>query len=175
MRRLPRFLAALFVLALFAGCAKDPARLDPLDGDGSPTVVSPFGPEAPPVSPASGRPIVTVPEGDPPTELVIEDLTVGTGPEIQAGQTAIVHYVGVFFSTGEEFDSSWDRGQPFPVENLGNAQVIDGWNQGIIGMQVGGRRQLIIPPDLAYGEEGHPAGIGPNETLIFVIDLLQIA
>ncbi|MCA1726348.1 MAG: FKBP-type peptidyl-prolyl cis-trans isomerase [Actinobacteria bacterium] len=120
--------------------------------------------------------MVQVPAGPPPEELVIEDLTTGTGPEIVEGQTAVVHYVGVAYSTGEEFDASWDHpgAEPFPVENVGQAQVIAGWNLGIPGMKVGGRRQLIIPPELAYAERGYPPVIAPNETLIFVIDLLAI-
>jgi peptidylprolyl isomerase len=120
--------------------------------------------------PAEGKPTVSVPEGPPPTELVIEDLTVGEGEAVPAGATVTVHYVGVSCSTGEQFDASWDRGEPatFSLDS-----VIPGWTEGIVGMQPGGQRQLVIPPDLAYGSAGRP-GIAPDETLIFVVDLVSI-
>jgi peptidylprolyl isomerase len=92
---------------------------------------------------------------------------------VKAGQTATVDYVGVSFSTGQEFDASWDRGEPFPFP-LGGGQVIQGWDQGVEGMKVGGRRELVIPPDLGYGPQGSPPAIAPNETLVFVIDLKKI-
>ena len=155
------------VIALVGGCAEErPA----LDADGSPSVSTPG---LPTVTVSGDRPVVEVPAGDPPRELVIDDLIVGDGPPAAAGDTVIVHYVGVAYSTGEEFDASWNTGQPFPVV-LGTGGVIDGWEQGIPGMRAGGRRQLIIPPELAYGEEGYPGVIGPNETLIFVIDLIDV-
>jgi peptidylprolyl isomerase len=122
---------------------------------------------------AADKPEVDVPEGEPPTELVIEDLEVGDGPVAQAGDTLEMHYVGVFFDDGEEFDASWNRGDSFTFE-LGAGQVIRGWDQGIEGMQVGGRRQLVIPPDLAYGPEGR-GGIPPDSTLVFVVDLIGIS
>jgi peptidylprolyl isomerase len=123
-------------------------------------------------SPSPRKPIVTVPAGPPPTTLVVSDLTEGTGRAAVAGDSILVHYVGVAFSTGEEFDSSWG-GESLPV-TLGTGGVIRGWDEGLPGMKVGGRRQLIIPPDLAYGPEGYPGLIGPNETLIFVVDLVRI-
>ncbi len=113
------------------------------------------------------------PDGPPPAELVITDLIEGTGPAAEAGQYVSVHYVGVTHSTGEEFDSSYDRGQPLKF-GLGRGQVISGWDQGLQGMKVGGRRQLVIPPDMAYGPRGAGGVIGPNETLIFVCDLVGI-
>lgn len=119
------------------------------------------------------KPFVEFPDGPPPAELVIIDLTEGTGPEATAGQTVSVHYVGVAYSSGEEFDSSYDRGQPLAF-GLGRGQVISGWDSGIQGMKVGGRRQLIIPPHLAYGPRGAGGVIGPNETLIFVCDLVAV-
>jgi len=121
---------------------------------------------------AATKPEVKVPDGPPPTELQIEDLVVGTGAEAKPGTTALVHYVGVSYSTKEQFDASWDGGRPFPVQ-LGTGGVIDGWEQGLPGMKAGGRRQLTIPPDLAYGEQGQ-GPIKPNETLVFVIDLLSV-
>jgi peptidylprolyl isomerase len=110
---------------------------------------------------------------DPPAELVQRDLVVGEGEEAVPGDVVHVHYVGVSWSTGDEFDASWDRGQPFTFE-LGDRQVIEGWDEGVAGMRVGGRRELIIPPHLAYGERGAVGVIAPNETLVFVVDLLEI-
>ena len=116
------------------------------------------------------KPEITVPDGGPPAELVIEDLVVGDGPEATAGMQVSVDYVGVSWSTGNEFDASWNRGEPLAF-GLGAGQVIAGWDQGVQGMRVGGRRQLTIPPDMAYGQHGAGGVIGPNETLIFVCDL----
>jgi peptidylprolyl isomerase len=107
-----------------------------------------------------------------PTDLEIDDLVVGDGPEAQPGQQVSVHYVGVALSTGKEFDSSWSRREPFEF-GLGRGQVIQGWDRGVAGMRVGGRRQLTIPPDLGYGARG--AGpIKGGETLVFVVDLLGV-
>jgi peptidylprolyl isomerase len=119
------------------------------------------------------KPKVTVPSGPPPTKLEIKEIDKGSGPTAKAGDEAIVQYVGVGYDSEEEFDSSWSRNEPFPV-SLGAGGVIPGWEQGIEGMKVGGRRELIIPPNLAYGPQGYPPSIGPNETLIFVIDLLAV-
>lgn len=116
------------------------------------------------------KPEITVPDGGPPAELVIEDLVVGDGPEATAGMQVNVDYVGVSWSTGNEFDASWNRGEPLAF-GLGVGQVIAGWDQGVQGMRVGGRRKLTIPPDMAYGQHGAGGVIGPNETLIFVCDL----
>jgi peptidylprolyl isomerase len=111
--------------------------------------------------------------GSPPTALQKRDIVVGKGPPAQTGQKVMVQYVGVSYTTGQQFDASWDRHQPF-VFQLGAAMVIPGWDQGVVGMKVGGRRQLIIPPDLAYGPQGQPPAIQPNETLVFDIDLLKV-
>jgi peptidylprolyl isomerase len=118
------------------------------------------------------KPKVTVPKGAPPKKLEVKELEEGTGAEAKAGDEVTVQYVGVNYKNGKEFDASWDRGEPFTFQ-LGAGMVIPGWDQGVEGMKVGGRRELIIPPDLAYGPEGSPPAIGPNETLIFVIDLLE--
>ena len=120
------------------------------------------------------KPKVTVPKGAPPTKLEVKDLEEGTGAEAKAGDEVTVQYVGVNYKNGKEFDASWDRGEPFTFQ-LGAGMVIPGWDQGVEGMKVGGRRELIIPPELAYGPEGSPPAIGPNETLIFVIDLLEVS
>ena len=111
--------------------------------------------------------------GEPPAELQIEDLTVGDGDEAKPGQNVSVHYVGVAFSSGKEFDSSYNRGEPFQFP-LGGGQVIQGWDRGVAGMRVGGRRKLTIPPALGYGARGAGGVIKPNETLIFVVDLLGV-
>jgi peptidylprolyl isomerase len=111
---------------------------------------------------------------EPPTDLVVTDITEGDGAEATSGSTVEVHYVGVTHSTGEEFDASYNRGQPLSFR-LGVGQVISGWDQGVRGMKVGGRRQLVIPPHLGYGDRGAGGVIGPGETLIFVVDLLGVA
>ncbi len=116
------------------------------------------------------KPDIRVPEGDPPTELQTEDLVEGDGRAAREGDQLRMQYVGVSWSTGEEFDASWERGEPFSFE-LGGGDVIRGWDQGIEGMRVGGRRLLVIPPDLGYGPQGSPPAIAPNETLVFVVDL----
>jgi peptidylprolyl isomerase len=112
-------------------------------------------------------------EGAPPAELLIEDITVGDGDEAKPGHQVSVHYVGVAFSSGKEFDASYNRGAPFEFA-LGGGQVIAGWDQGVAGMRVGGRRKLTIPPALGYGARGAGGAIRPNETLIFVVDLLGV-
>jgi peptidylprolyl isomerase len=119
------------------------------------------------------KPEIDFPEGDPPADLVITDITVGEGDEATPGSQVRVHYVGVAYSTGEEFDASYNRGAPldFPV---GAGRVIQGWDLGVAGMRVGGRRQLVIPPHLAYGDRGAGAVIQPGETLIFVVDLVDV-
>ncbi len=121
---------------------------------------------------STGKPEVDFPGGEPPADLEVTDIWEGSGAEAKAGDTVEVHYVGVAFSTGEQFDASWDRGAPLQFR-LGVGQVIAGWDQGVQGMKVGGRRQLIIPPGLAYGDRGAPGAIAPGETLIFVCDLVS--
>jgi peptidylprolyl isomerase len=124
-------------------------------------------------TPAATKPEVKVPKGKLPKTLVKKDLVVGTGPVAKQGSTVQVQYVGVSALNGRQFDASWDRGQPFSFQ-LGSGQVIPGWDEGVAGMKVGGRRELVIPPKLAYGPQGSPPAIGPNETLVFVIDLKKI-
>jgi len=120
------------------------------------------------------RPEVDPISGPAPTDLVVTDIVPGDGPEAAPGNTVQVHYVGVAHSTGEEFDASWNRGSTLPFR-LGVGQVIAGWDRGVVGMKVGGRRRLEIPPHLAYGQRGAPGAIGPNETLIFVVDLVGVS
>ena len=127
------------------------------------------------VSGAPGsKPAITVPDTcSPPKQLLTEDLVVGTGREVTAGVTMQTHYELVTWSDGQELDSSWSRGRPFPLENVGGAAVIDGWNEGLIGMKEGGRRLLVVPPDKGYGSGGN--GIKPGETLVFVVDAVAVS
>jgi len=119
------------------------------------------------------KPEIDFPEGQPPADLEIKDIWQGEGAEAKPGQNVSVHYVGVAFSTGEEFDASWNRGQAFSFP-LGGGRVIAGWDRGVVGMKVGGRRQLTIPAHLAYGDQSPTPAIKPGETLIFVVDLLAV-
>lgn len=120
------------------------------------------------------KPDVQIPDGPPPTDLATEDLVVGAGLEATAGKTVDVHYVGVGWSTKKQFDASWDRGGTFSFP-LGQGRVIKGWDQGVAGMKVGGRRRLTIPARLGYGDRGAGADIKPGETLVFVVDLLKVS
>ncbi|MEC3993112.1 FKBP-type peptidyl-prolyl cis-trans isomerase [Actinacidiphila sp. DG2A-62] len=119
------------------------------------------------------KPEIDFPGGEPPADLEIKDIWEGDGPVATAGDNVSVHYVGVAFSSGEEFDASWNRGAPLSFQ-LGAGQVIPGWDRGIQGMKVGGRRQLTIPAHLAYGDRGAGSAIKPGETLIFVCDLVSV-
>lgn len=120
------------------------------------------------------KPEVTIPDSTPPSDLVVDDIVVGDGAEARAGDDVEVHYLGVAWSTGRQFDASWDRGETFGFQ-LGGGQVIAGWDQGVQGMKVGGRRRLTLPPHLAYGSAGAGGVIGPNETLVFVVDLVGVS
>jgi peptidylprolyl isomerase len=174
--RSPRLaaLAAAALLAL-AGCGGDDSGDEQEAAAPTETATATATATPEPVDPeledTSKKPEVTVPTGDPPVDLQITDIVEGDGAEAEQGDTVSVQYVGVSYSTGEEFDSSWER-EPFTFQ-LGSGSVIPGWEQGVVGMKVGGRRQLVIPPDLAYGEQGQPP-IAPNETLVFVVDLLRL-
>jgi peptidylprolyl isomerase len=118
------------------------------------------------------KPVIEAPSDPEPTELVINDIVEGEGPAVKKGDDVSVQYVGALYD-GTEFDASWDRGQPFDV-TVGGGTVIEGWDQGLIGMKAGGRRELIIPPDLGYGPQGQPPTIPGNATLIFVVDLISV-
>jgi peptidylprolyl isomerase len=122
---------------------------------------------------ATDKPDVSIPDAAPPTDLTIEDIEVGDGDEAVPGRNVDVHYVGVAWSNGQQFDASWDRGEPLSF-GLGAGKVISGWDQGVAGMRVGGRRRLTIPPALGYGERGAGGVIKPGETLVFVVDLLAV-
>ena len=119
------------------------------------------------------KPDVTIPDADPPGELLVEDLTVGDGAEAVSGSTVTVHYVGVAWSNGRQFDASWDRNDTFAF-GLGAGQVISGWDEGVKGMKVGGRRRLTIPPHMGYGSRGAAGVIAGGETLVFVVDLIGV-
>src|SRR5688500_5479164 len=125
--------------------------------------------------PAAEKPHVYVPAGErPPADMLTEDLEVGDGAEATTGSTVEVHYVGVSWRTRKQFDASWDRGDTFSFR-LGGGQVIKGWDEGVAGMKVGGRRRLVLPPAYAYGKRGAGGVIGPDETLVFVVDLLGVS
>jgi peptidylprolyl isomerase len=171
----PRLLlpAVLAVLALAAaGCGDDDdGRTEAATTPA--TASTPAATTPAPTTETATKPKVTVPSGPPPKKLEIKDLKEGTGPAAKAGDQLTVQYVGVNYANGKQFDASWDRGQPFQFQ-LGAGGVIPGWDEGLVGTKAGGRRELIIPPDLAYGAQGAPPDIPPNATLIFVIDLEQI-
>jgi peptidylprolyl isomerase len=167
-------LLALLAAAALAGCggSSKASGIVPAPEAGSTQASVPTTPKPPPA--LAKKPTVTVPTGPAPTKLVTKDLVPGTGQTVKAGQTVTVNYVGVLYKTGKEFDSSWKNNAPatFPLTAGG---VIQGWVQGIPGMKVGGRRELIIPASLAYGKAGRPPSIPANSPLVFVVDLLSIA
>src|SRR5262245_18114061 len=178
--RLARLLAVLVlsVPAGIAGCGGDDNDSDQGGGGSSSSDQTSSGDKTetaakPDLKDTSTKPVITVPAGSPPKTLQKEDIVKGKGPPAKDGDTLSMQYVGTAFSTGEEFDASWDRGEPFTF-TLGTGQVIEGWDKGIKGMRKGGRRELVIPPEQAYGAAGSPPAIGPNETLIFVVDLVDI-
>jgi peptidylprolyl isomerase len=172
-----RHLLLLVLTALALGLAACGDDDDEDAGTGEPAAAQTEEAEQPPSEISTNleaKPEIAKPTGDPPTELVKEDVVVGKGPAAKAGDQVTVHYVGVNFSTGDQFDASWDSGQPATFQ-LAKGQLIDGWVEGMKGMKVGGRRKLTIPPELGYGAQGSPPAIPPNETLVFVIDLKRIS
>ena len=162
-------IVAACLALVFAGCGDDDSSTTSSSGDESSAAQQ----EQPAQQDTATKPEVTVPDGAPPKKLVENDLEVGSGPAAKAGDEVTVHYVGVGYDSKEQFDASWDRGEPFAF-TLGSNMVIPGWEQGVEGMKAGGRRELVIPSQLAYGPAGSPPAIGPNETLIFVVDLVAI-
>ncbi|HEY2282275.1 MAG TPA: FKBP-type peptidyl-prolyl cis-trans isomerase [Solirubrobacteraceae bacterium] len=182
-------LAVLGASALIAGCgssgssstitvgaenkadeaiANQSASTGPTGAAGASTAAA----KTPTSGPLSKEPHVTPPSGPPPTKLVTKEIIAGTGTEAKTGSAVAVNYVGALYKTGTVFDASWKRNEPFTF-TLGKGQVIPGWEQGVAGMKVGGRRELIIPPALGYGAKGSPPSIPPNETLVFIVDLLS--
>jgi FKBP-type peptidyl-prolyl cis-trans isomerase len=173
MKRLTWICIAVLAAVGLAACGSSKAPgVEPAPSAGLTQAAIPTTPKPPPQ--LATKPVVTVPSTPAPTKLVVKDLIPGTGKVAGAGQTITVNYVGVLYKTGKEFDSSWKTGQPFTT-TLSPSSVIPGWVQGIAGMRVGGRRELIIPPKLGYGATGSPPTIPPNSTLIFVVDLLSVS
>ena len=178
-------LATLATAILIAGCGSSGSsstigvgsenKADEALAKSSPTSSTPATEAASVKTPTSGplskEPKVTPPSGPAPSKLVVKEIIKGTGAVATAGESVTVNYVGVLFNGGKEFDSSWKRNETFPF-TLGRGQVIPGWDQGVVGMKVGGRRELIIPAALAYGAKGSPPAIPPNAPLVFVVDLL---
>jgi peptidylprolyl isomerase len=180
-------LATLGVTALIAGCGSssekstigvgnesDVTSVPTVAGEKTPTTAStPASTTAktPTSGPLASKPTVPSTSGAAPTKLVTKEIIKGTGPEAKPGQSVTVNYVGVLYHGGKEFDASWKRSEPFTFA-LGKGQVIKGWDQGVAGMKVGGRRELIIPAELGYGKTGSPPSIPPNAPLVFVVDLL---
>ena len=189
--RIGSALATFGLVALIAGCGSssssssigvgnesDSSSVPTVAGEKTPTSTTPTTPptaaaKTPTSGPLASKPTVTVPTGAAPTTLVTKELIKGTGPEAKAGDPVTVNYVGVLYKGGSEFDSSWKRSEPFAF-TLGKGQVIKGWDQGVAGMKVGGRRELIIPSELAYGKTGSPPTIPANSALVFVVDLLAV-
>jgi peptidylprolyl isomerase len=177
-------LAALAAAAAVAGCGsggsgtitvgnenKADTKLASASAQSSTPATPTKAATTPPTGPLSKEPTVTPPGGPAPPTLVAKDIIPGTGAEAKAGQSVTVNYVGVLFNGGKQFDASWKRKEPFTF-TLGRGQVIPGWDQGVAGMKVGGRRELIIPAPLAYGAKGSPPTIPANAPLVFVVDLL---
>ncbi len=184
-RRIGLGLLALSAAALIAGCGSSGSSSTITVGNESKadealanksTTTSSTSTSATTKTPTSGplskEPHITPPGGPPPTKLVTKEIVKGTGAEAKTGSAVAVNYVGALYKTGKVFDASWKRNEPFTF-TLGKGQVIPGWEQGVVGMKVGGRRELIIPSALGYGAKGSPPSIPPNEALIFVVDLLS--
>ena len=168
---LPTLLAAAAIAV--AGCGDSTSKTADI-----PAGPAPAAPPAPKASTdltdTKTKPAIPKPTGNPPAKLEVKDIVKGKGRAAKKGDQLSMQYVGVTFSTGEEFDSSWDRGEPFDFQ-LGKGSVIKGWDQGLIGIQPGGRRELTIPAKLAYGAQGQPPTIGPNEPLVFIVDALKVS
>jgi FKBP-type peptidyl-prolyl cis-trans isomerase len=184
MPKLLLTILACFAL-LLAGCGSDSSSTSSAGGEASTgadttEASSPVSKEEDQAAAKEGeaaakkktKPTVNVPKGAPPQELGIKDLEAGSGPEAKPGDEVTVHYVGVNYKTGKQFDASWDRGEPFTFM-LGEGLVVEGWEKGIPGMKPGGRRELIIPPDMGYGYS-RIEGIPPGSTLVFVVDLVSV-
>lgn len=178
MRKLLLIIGACLALLVVAGCGSDDSSTTSSSSASTEETSAPEETETteteaskePESTGKKTKPKVTPPKGAPPKQLVTNDLEEGSGAEAKAGDEITVQYVGVNYKNGKEFDSSWSRSEPFTF-TLGEGFVIPGWEEGFEGMKVGGRRELVIPPDLGYGSTGSPPAIPPNETLVFVVDL----
>jgi peptidylprolyl isomerase len=186
MRKIVIALTALLAAALVAACGNQPkdsrdsasSAAPPADTATTTDTTAATGATAPATggkisTDLTKKPEIPKPSGSPPKKLETEDIVKGDGKAAKKGDQVQMQYVGIAWSTGEQFDASWDNGQPFDFK-LGAGDVIEGWDKGIAGMKEGGRRKLTIPADLAYGPQGSPPAIGPNETLVFVVDLKKI-
>ena len=174
-----RLLTAVVVTAALAGCGSSSSG-GQLSSSQAPTpAATACTTQAPSREHVAGttdltkKPQIEVPDAPPPCNLVAGDIVPGTGAAAKPGDHLTMKYVGVLYASGKQFDASWDRGQDFSFD-LGRQQVIGGWDQGLEGMKVGGRRELVIPPQLGYGDQGAPPDIPPGATLIFVVDLVKI-
>ncbi len=179
-------LATLGLTVLIAGCGSsgnsstivpgnesDTSSVPHVAGEKTSSTPTTIAAKTPTSGPLATQPKVTLPKGAAPSTLVTKEIIKGTGPEAKAGDSVTVNYVGVLYHGGKEFDASWKRSEPFTFA-LGKGQVIKGWDQGVAGMKVGGRRELIIPSELAYGKTGSPPTIPANAPLVFVVDLLGV-
>jgi peptidylprolyl isomerase len=165
--------AAAGALAL-AGCGGGGGNAKPASIPAGPAPTAPAAPTASTnLKDTKSKPAVPKPTGPPPKKLVVKDIVPGKGAAAKKGNQLSMQYVGVTYADGKEFDSSWDRGQPFKFQ-LGKGSVIKGWDQGLVGIKPGGRRELIIPPNLGYGATGQPPSIPPNATLVFIVDALSV-
>jgi peptidylprolyl isomerase len=180
--RLLLLLALLSSVLAVAACGDDEEEAGGGGSDTTETIPAETAPPTQTAPPAAEggdpkdlkqKPKVEVPEGEPPSKLETEDIVKGKGKVAKKGDSVTVQYVGVLYDDGSEFDASWNRNEPFPFD-LGAGMVIPGWDEGVAGMKEGGRRKLIIPPDLAYGPQGQPPTIPANATLVFVVDLLTV-
>lgn len=172
MRKLLLIVGACLALVI-AGCGSSSSTTSSSEATSSSSEEATAPKEAETAAKKKTKPKVTVPKGAPPKKLEVKDLEEGSGATAKSGDRVSVNYVGVNYKTGKEFDASWDRGEPFTF-TLGAGEVIPGWDEGVEGMKLGGRRELIIPPELGYGATGAPPAIPPNETLVFVVDLEAI-
>jgi peptidylprolyl isomerase len=173
MRPLLLLLALIAALAP-AACGDDDSDAGDTSGTQTATAEEPSpSAQREALKDTSTKPVIPKPAGSPPRRLVKEDIVKGRGKPVEPGDAILLHYVGVTFSTNQEIDSSWDRDEPFVLQ-LGVSPVIEGWTRGLVGMRKGGRRMLTVPPELAYGPEGDPPTIPPNETLVFVLDALDV-
>ena len=174
-RRIPVLLTIAAIAV--AGCGSD-KKSDTASSASSTPATDPAGVPGKPPGPISTdtktKPKIPTPSGTPPTALKVVDVVKGKGRAAKPGDALTMQYVGTSWSTGQEFDASWDRGQPFQFQ-LGAGMVIPGWDKGLVGIKPGGRRELVIPPNLGYGPQGHPPAIGPNETLVFVVDAVKVS
>lgn len=174
-RLLPVLVTAALALSACGGSDADTVdtAADTDKATSCPGAPTPVEPPADATTDLGTKPAITVPTAPAPTALQVSDIVEGDGDLACSGQNVEMQYVGVTYADGKQFDASWDRGDPFPFQ-LGGGQVIGGWDQGIVGMKVGGRRQLVIPPDLGYGEQGAGPDIPPGATLVFVVDLVKV-